>query len=188
MLIQPDGGVIKLKTLYEFEKTKIDRASTPSYYRFANGGEDIFHFSSEGAFLNIEVPNGESKVSMDGMATGFFFGDKTTEVITGLIENFGNRNLLKEIGNKNLIMHAASKPVVDRIAKLLRRHENKYLDIPSIPFLMDLAKYSNGSSATTLNRWRYMIQNNMLDPKLPMVWIAPGIGSAIAGAVGFINP
>lgn len=188
VLIQPDGGVIKLQAMYDFAKTRDDEWSIPKHYRFANNGKGIFHYSKEGAFLDIEKPNAPSKVSMDGMATGFFFGDQTTEVITKLVNEFGDINLLKELNGKNIIMHAASKPVVDRIAKLLRRHENRYLETPSLPFLMDTAKYSNSSSATTLNRWRYMIQNNMLDPNLPMLWIAPGIGSAIAGAIGWINP
>lgn len=187
ILIQPDGGVIRLKTQYDFEKTSSRPGTIPSYYRFENGGADIFHHSAQGAFLNIPIPENGSTVSMDGMATGFFFGDKTTEVITGLVRDFGNNDLLKQLGNKNVIMHPASKPVVDRIAKLLYRN-GRFLDKPELPFLMDKAKHSNGSSATTLNRWRYMIENDMLDLHQPMLWIAPGIGSAIAGAIGWINP
>lgn len=103
-----------------------------------------------------------------------------------LLEN-GDINLLRKLNGKNIIMHPASKPVVDRIAKLLRRSEHKFLDEPVLPFLMDAAQHSNGSSATTLNRWRYMIENNMIDTRLPMFWIAPGIGSAIAGAIGYIK-
>ncbi len=186
ILIQPDGGVIKLKTMYGFDKSSDSK--TPDYYKFAGGGENIFSFSEKGAVLNIPVPDNGDEVSMDGMATGFFFGDQTASVISGLIEQMGNTNLLKEIGTKNVILHAASKPVVDRIAKLLKRHPKKYLDTPEIPFLMDVAGYSNGSSATTLNRLKYMIQNNMIDPGKPVMWIAPGIGSAIAGAVGKIHP
>ncbi len=188
ILIQPDGGVIKLATEYNFDDTLSIPGSIPSHYRFANGGEDIFHHSAEGAFLNIPVPDNESSVSMDGKATGFFFGDKTSGVIMELLENFGNKDLLKELGGQNLIMHPASKPVVDRIAKLLYRGKYRYLDTPHIPFLMDQARHSNGSSATTINRWRYMIENDLINPELPMFWIAPGIGSAIAGAIGWVNP
>jgi len=108
-------------------------------------------------------------------------------VMAELLNEYGNLNLLKELGNKNVIIHPASKPVVDRIAKLLRRNPQRFLDTPNLPFLMDKAKHSNSSSATTLNRWRYMIENDLIDPRLPMFWIAPGIGSAIAGAIGWIK-
>lgn len=188
ILIQPDGGVIKLVTDYNFEETPSRPESIPDHYHFANGGEHIFHHSADGAYLNIPVPDNGSSVSMDGKATGFFFGDKTTGLIMELLESFGNRDLLKELHGQNLIMHPASKPVVDRIAKLLYRGKYRYLDTPQIPFLMDEARHSNGSSATTLNRWRYMIENDMINPDQPLFWIAPGIGSAIAGAIGWVNP
>ncbi len=188
ILVQPDGGVIKLHTLYDFDNTPSIPGSIPDHYRFINGGESIFHYSPSGAFLNVQTPKPPHNVFMDGMATGFFFGDQTMGVLADLLKENGNLNLLKELNGKNIVMHAASKPVVDRIAKLLRRGEYKYLDTPELPFLMDLARQSNGSSATTLNRWRYMIENGMIDTDLPMVWIAPGIGSAIAGAIGKIKP
>ena len=188
ILIQPDGGVIKLETLYNFSETPSEPLSIPEHYRFANQGEKIFHHSPYGAFLEVPSPVNGASVSMDGMATGFFFGDKTTGVIIDLLKENGNMDMLKTLGHKNIIMHPASKPVVDRIAKLLYRGKYKYLEAPALPFLMDKARHSNGSSATTLNRWRYMIENNMIDPQLPMLWIAPGIGSAIAGAIGWINP
>ncbi len=187
IVVRPDGGVIKLKTMYQHDQFTSRSTSIPDYYEFADHGEEIFNYSPEGAFLNIPTPENGSAVSMDGMATGFFFGDKTTEVITDLLNSYGNKNLLNQLAGKNVIMHPASKPVVDRIAKLLYRN-GRYLEKPELPFLMDKARYSNGSSATTINRWRYMIQNNMLDHHQPMLWIAPGIGSAIAGAIGWINP
>ncbi len=188
ILVQPDGGVIKVKTLYDFKKTDSNPATIPPHYSFANGGENIFHHSASGAFLDIPYPTNGSLLSMDGKGTGFFFGDQTAKVITELLKEYGNLNLLKELGNKNVILHPASKPVVDRIAKLLWRNPQKYLETPHLQFLMDKARESNSSSATTLNRWRYMIQNDLIDPKLPMFWIAPGIGSAIAGAIGWIKP
>lgn len=186
ILIKPDAGVIKINTLYNFNRMPVDPASVPDYYRFADGGKSIFRYSKSGAYLNIESPAPGTSISMDGMATGFFFGDATTGVITDLLKEYGDPDLLKKLNGKNIIMHPASKPVVDRIAKLLWR--GKYLDIPRLPFLMDAAGYSNGSSATTLNRWRYMIENNMVDANMPFLWIAPGIGSAIAGAIGTIRP
>lgn len=185
--IQSDNGVIRLKTLYNFEEERMSAGSVPGYYTFGQGGAEIFRYSSSGAYLKV-LPSETDTISMDGMATGFFFGDQTTAVITGLLKENGNKDLLKELGGKNVIMHPASKPVVDRIAKLLYRGEYRYLDTPSLPFLMDLARESNGSSATTINRWRYMIKNNMIDTRKPMLWIAPGIGSAIAGAIGTIRP
>ncbi|NCP46780.1 hypothetical protein COT86_01320 [Candidatus Collierbacteria bacterium CG10_big_fil_rev_8_21_14_0_10_43_36] len=188
IVVQPDGGVIQLKSMYDFDEFSSSRVPIPNYYEFPNHGDEIFNFSSEGAFLKIPTPDNGSAVYMDGMATGFFFGDKTTKVITELVDEWGNKNLLNQLKGKNIIMHPASKPVVDRIAKLLYRNPNRYLDKPELPFLMDKAGYSNGSSATTLNRWRYMIENKLLDQHQPMLWIAPGIGSAIAGAIGWINP
>ena len=188
VLIQPDGGVIKIQSLYDFKNTPSDPTSIPSHYRFQNQGESIFHHSTNGAFLDIPYPVNGSTISMDGMKTGFFFGDQTMAVMAQLLNEYGNLNLLKELGNKNVILHPASKPVVDRIAKLLRRSPQRYLDTPELSFLMDKARQSNSSSATTLNRWRYMIQNDLIDPQLPMFWIAPGIGSAIAGAIGWIQP
>jgi hypothetical protein len=187
-LIQPDAGVIKLNTLYDFDRMPSNPSHIPDHYRFAEGGESIFRYSTGGAFLNIEKPPVGSSITMDGMATGFFFGDKTTGVIVDLLKENGDLNLLKKLNGKNIIMHPASKPVVDRIAKLLWRSTPKYLDTPTLPFLMDRAGYSNGSSATTLNRWRYMIENGLIDTREPMLWIAPGIGSAIAGAIGTITP
>ncbi len=187
IVIQPDGGVIKLKSMYQHDQFTSQPSSIPAHYEFENHGEEIFNYSQEGAFLNIPTPDNGSSVSMDGMATGFFFGDKTTQVITSLVDEYKNKNLLNQLGEKNIIMHPASKPVVDRIAKLLYRN-GRYLEKPELSFLMDKAGYSNGSSATTLNRWRYMIENNLLDHHQPMLWIAPGIGSAIAGAIGWINP
>ncbi|QQG41834.1 MAG: hypothetical protein HYV90_00780 [Candidatus Woesebacteria bacterium] len=188
ILIQPDHGVIKLNTLYDFGQMPSNPASTPSHYRFGEGGESIFRYSESGAYLKIESPGQGASLSMDGMATGFFFGDQTASVITDLILEHGDTDILRKLNGKNIIMHSASKPVVDRIAKLLRRSEHRFLDTPELPFLMDKARQSNGSSATTLNRWQYMIKNNMMDADLPMLWIAPGIGSAIAGAIGTINP
>lgn len=186
ILVQPDAGVIKLKTLYDFDKTPSDPASIPPHYSFAGGGESIFHYSESGAYLKIDAPETDIPITMDGKRTAFFFGDETTKVITRLLE--WTPNLLNELNGKNIIMHPASLPVVNRIAKLLWRNTPKFLDAPSLPFLMDVAGYSNGSSATTLNRWRYMIEKGMIDTRLPMLWIAPGIGSAIAGAIGRINP
>ncbi len=188
ILIQPDGGVIKVKTLYDFKNTDSAPETIPTHYSFAGGGENIFHHSSSGAFLDIPYPTNGSLLSMDGKKTGFFFGDQTAMVITELLKEYGNLNLLRELGNKNVILHPASKPVVDRIAKLLWRNPQKYLESPHLQFLMDKARESNSSSATTLNRWRYMIQNDLIDPRLPLFWIAPGIGSAIAGAIGWIKP
>ncbi|KKT39357.1 MAG: hypothetical protein UW26_C0003G0003 [Candidatus Collierbacteria bacterium GW2011_GWF1_44_12] len=187
VLVQPDGGVIKVRTLYNFQETFSEPDTIPDHYRFANNGEGIFHHSDKGAFLDIPYPTNGSTISMDGMKTGFFFGDQTMLVMAELLNEYGNLNLLKELGNKNVIIHPASKPVVDRIAKLLRRNPQRFLDTPNLPFLMDKAKHSNSSSATTLNRWRYMIENDLIDPRLPMFWIAPGIGSAIAGAIGWIK-
>ncbi len=187
IVIQPDGGVIRVETMYRHDRFASGKSQAPDYYEFQNHGEEIFNYSREGAFLNIPKPDNGSAVSMDGMATGFFFGDKTSQVIMDLLNTYGNKNLLNQLGGKNVLIHPASKPVVDRIAKLLYRN-GRYLDKPELPFLMDKARYSNGSSATTINRWRYMIQNNMLDHHQPMLWIAPGIGSAIAGAIGWINP
>lgn len=185
--IQSDNGVIRLKTLYNFEEEKMSAGSVPDYYTFGQGGAEIFRYSNDGAYLKV-LPSETDTISMDGMATGFFFGDQTTSVITGLLKENGNKDLLKELAGKNVIMHPASKPVVDRIAKLLYRGEYRYLDSPSLPFLMDQARESNGSSATTINRWRYMIKNNLIDTRKPMLWIAPGIGSAIAGAIGTVRP
>lgn len=187
IVVQPDGGVIKLHTLYDFDKTISSPGSIPGHYRFEGGGEKIFRYSDQGAFLDIPVPD-HGAVYMNGIETGLFFGNETSRVIRELLHDFGNPGLLKELNGKNLILHPASKPVVDRIGKLLFRGEYKYLSDPSIPFLMDKAQQSNGSSATTLNRWRYMIDNDLLDPSKPMFWIAPGIGSAIAGGIGWINP
>ncbi len=187
ILIQPDGGVIRLETMYSERSASSE--NLPGHYRFKNNGENIFTFNKNGAFLQIETPEAPSKVSMDGMATGFFFGDQTTALLIELVNEYGDKDILKSLGGQNLIMHSASKPVVDRIAKLLRRSPSyKYLDEPNLPFLMDVAGYSNGSSATTLNRLKYMIENDMLNHNLPVVWLAPGIGSAIAGAIGAINP
>lgn len=188
ILVQPDAGVIRLNTLYDFNEVPDNPASIPAHYKFGQNGKSIFHYSESGAYLKIEPPPPGSSVYMDGMATGFFFGDQTTNVITDLIKEYGDMDLLKKLNGKNVILHPASKPVVDRIAKLLRRNENHFLDNPDLPFLMDKAGHSNSSSATTLNRWRYMIENNMMDAGKPMFWIAPGIGSAIAGAIGTINP
>lgn len=188
VLIQPDNGVIKLNTLYNFDQTPSEVDSIPSHYRFGNNGQSIFHYSKTGAYLDIEPSDNGSPISMDGMKTGFFFGDQTTSVIVDMLMENGDPDLLKKLGSKNIIMHPASKPVVDRIAKLLWRGHYRHLDSPHLPFLMDLAGHSNGSSATTLNRWKYMIRHNLLDPNLPMLWIAPGIGSAIAGAIGYIKP
>lgn len=187
ILVQPDAGVIKLRTLYDFDKTPSDPAKIPSHYRFLGGGESIFHYSETGAYLKIEAPEAKTSVTMDGIATGLFFGDETTKVIGNLLEENNTPNLLNELNGKNIIMHPASKPVVDRIAKLLWRGKQKFLATPTLPFLMDVAGHSNGSSATTLNRWRYMIEKDMIDTRLPMLWIAPGIGSAIAGAIGYIR-
>lgn len=186
--IQSDKGVIRLKTHYNFEEEQMTPEDIPDYYTFGEGGREIFRYSKNGAYLKVLPTGTNDPISMDGMATGFFFGDQTTAVITSLLKENGNKDLLKELNGKNVIMHAASKPVVDRIAKLLYRGEYRYLDTPSLPFLMDLAGQSNGSSATTINRWRYMIQYNLIDTRKPMLWIAPGIGSAIAGAIGTINP
>jgi len=187
VVIQPDGGVIKIKTQYDFDKTPSNPKTIPSYYNFLNKGEEILHHDKFGAYLNIPYPSDGSALSMDGKATGFFFGDQTTLVITELLKEYGNLNLLKKLGNKNIILHPASKPVVDRIAKLLWRSPQKYLETPSLAFLMDKARESNSSSATTLNRLRYMIQNDLIDVNLPMFWIAPGIGSAIAGGIVWVK-
>lgn len=186
ILVQPDAGVIKLNTLYDFDGTPQD--AYPSHYKFGPGGKEIFHYSESGAYLKIESPGPDKPLTMDGVGTGLFFGDETTKVIKELLLENKTPNLLNELKGKNLIMHPASKPVVDRIAKLLWRGKEKFLDTPNLPFLMDAAGHSNGSSATTLNRWRYMIENDLIDPRLPAVWIAPGIGSAIAGAIGRIKP
>jgi len=186
VLIKPDGGVIKMKTLYDFASSNSDPASIPDYYHFEGEGKQIFHNSKEGALLNLESPPEGSPLTMDGGRTGLFFGDETTKVIIDLLTENGDPNLLNKLNGKNIVMHSASKPVVDRIAKLLWRR--KYLDVAKLPFLMDAAGHSNGSSATTLNRWRYMIQNNLMDSNLSVLWIAPGIGSAIAGAIGTIRP
>lgn len=185
ILIKPDKGLIKLNTLYNFDE--MPSKPHPEYYYFADNGESIFRYSESGAYLNIESPGVGASLTMDGMGTAKFFGDETTAVIADLLYHNGNPNLLNELNGKNIILHPASKPVVNRIAKLLWR-EYHYLDTPSLPFLMDAAGHSNGSSATTLNRWRYMIENDMIDTRLPMLWIAPGIGSAIAGAIGHIKP
>lgn len=187
VLVQPDGGVIKIKSLYDFKNTPSHPDTIPSHYSFVNQGESIFHHSNYGAYLDIPYPINGSNISMDGMKTGFFFGDQTMAVIAELLNEYGNTDLLKQLGNKNVILHPASKPVVDRIAKLLRRSPQKYLDNPELPFLMDKARQSNSSSATTINRWKYMIENDLIDPRLPMFWIAPGIGSAIAGAIGWMK-
>jgi hypothetical protein len=185
-LIIPDGGVIKLNTMYDFNEMPSEPQLIPPHYRFAPGGEDIFRYSTRGAFLRMEPTGTETSAAMDGIATGLFFGNNTAEVIENMLETYGNKNLLNTLNGKNIVMHPASKPVVDRIAKLL--HRRSYLEVPHIPFLMDDARLSNGSSATTFNRLRYMIDHDLIDPQLPMMWIAPGIGSAIAGAIGSVNP
>lgn len=184
VLVQPDGGVIKLKTQYNYPTTPLDTTSIPAHYHFAGGGESILHHSAVGAYLDIAEPLTGSTISMDGIRTGLFFGDHTSQLIIELLNHFGNPQLLKHIGN-NIILHPASEPVVNRIAKLLER--NGYLDSPRLPFLMDQAREPNSSSATTLNRWRYMLQHEMVDPTLPILWIAPGAGSVIAGAIGHIK-
>lgn len=185
ILVKPDKGVIKLNTLYNFND--MPSSPHPEHYRFADDGESIFRYSEGGAYLKIESPGIGASLTMDGMGTARFFGDETTKVIVELLNENDTPNLLRELDGKNVIMHPASKPVVNRIAKLLWRKYN-YLERPELPFLMDVAGYSNGSSATTLNRWRYMIEKGMIDTRLPMLWIAPGIGSAIAGAIGYIKP
>lgn len=185
VLVKSDGGVIKLHQMYDFDKNASEPSTTPSHYRFAENSEEIFSYSEKGAFLDIEKPDPQTKVTMDGIGTGMFFGDNTSKVIVELLHEHGNPVLLKELDGKNMIIHPASKPVVNRIAKLLKR--GGYLETPELPFLMDKMGYSNGSSATTLNRFRYMIENDMIDTRLPVFWIAPGIGSAIAGAIGMIK-
>lgn len=182
ILILPDGGVIKLQTLYNFDQLPKESDQTPPHYQFSNGGEGIFKYSNAGAFLNLIVPDDNKRVSMDGIGTGIFFGNHTAAMIKERLDTGGNPDLLKKLAGKNLVMHPASLPVVKRIAKLLYRGEPKYIDEPKLPFLMDEAQQANGSSATTFNRLRYMIDAGMIDTRLPMVWVAPGVGSAIAYA------
>jgi hypothetical protein len=185
-LIIPDGGVIKVEPLYEFDEMPNNPTLIPSHYRFAEGGEDIFRYSHVGAFLKLVPTETEELITMDGKATGLFFGDNSTEVLVSLLEQFGRPQLLQDLDGNNLILHPASKPVVNRIGRLLARRG--LVSNHVLPFLMDEAQQSNGSSATTFNRWRYMIDHNLIDPQQPMVFLAPGIGSAIVGAIGFVKP
>ena len=145
----------------------------------------MFRYASSGAFLKLLSPGTDELVTMDGKATGMFFGDYSAELLISMLQKNGNNNLLQELDGKNLIMHPASRPVVNRIGRLLSR--NKYISGHTLPFLMDEARQSNGSSATTFNRLRYMIEHDLIDPKKQMVWIAPGLGSVIAGAIGSVN-
>jgi len=186
ILVQPDAGVIKIPTHYDFDQQPSDNKAVPQHYQFGEGGEDIFRYSKTGAFLDITPPAPNLSIEMNGVETGLFFGDNTADLLINLLKKNGNPDLLRQLGEKNLIMHPASKAVVNRVAKLLLR--SGYIDERYLPFLMDKAHQSNASSATTLNRWRYMIENDLIDTNQPMVWIAPGIGSAIAGAIGTVNP
>lgn len=189
ILIQPDGGVIKLMTLYDFDNEPSDPDSIPPHYRFANGGKAIFRHSKSSAVLKILTPDNGRRASMDGVGTGLFFGNETAAVIRNRLDQSDNPDLFRQLNGKNVILHPASKPVVDRIAKLLCRGEHKYLDSPELPFLMDKAEQANGSSATTFNRLRYMVRKNLIDLNDPMVWVAPGIGSAIVyGRVRVVCP
>jgi hypothetical protein len=188
ILIKPDHGVIKIPTFYDFQGVIEDR-NVPEYYTYAENGEEYFRYSEAGAFLDITPPDPGMPVSMDGKRTGIFFGENTTNVIIDLITEYGDLDLLNRLDGKNLIMHSASRPVVNYIAKRLSKIKDglTYLNKPELPFYMDQAGHSNSSSATSLNRLRYMIDQNLINPENEVLWLAPGIGSAIAGAIGKIH-
>ncbi|MEK7525105.1 MAG: hypothetical protein AAB548_01910 [Patescibacteria group bacterium] len=179
--VQPDGGVIKLRTLYDHTLSSQEQLPIPTHYDFRNGGETIFSYGALGAFLDIQPPD-HSSLSMDGIGTGLFFGDQTSELILEILSELGDPDYLRRLNGRNLIMHPASEPVVNRIAKKLNRAG--VLDSRSLPFIMGEIGRSNSSSATTLISWQNQIRMGLVQPNAPFFLVAPGVGSAIVAAAG----
>lgn len=185
-LVQPDHGVIKLRTLYDFASFQARPGQIPPHYRFGPGGREIFKYSPYGAILDIEPPGADITVLMNGVETGLFFGNQTSALIIEILKEYGNLNLLRELGSENLIMHPASEPVVNLIAKKLQRAG--FLDVRTLPFHMKSIGRSNSSSATTLVSLEHQINLGLINPQKPLLWVAPGIGSVITAGIGWVNP
>jgi hypothetical protein len=183
--VQPDGGVIKIPTAYDFQGAVHNPNSIPNHYVINDGGERIFKYSPRGAFLNISTPP-ENIPTMDGLGTARFFGDITARLILYLLETTHNPHLLSQLDQKNTVLHPASDSVIHRVARELIKAGA--ILTRELPWIMNLIGRSNSSSATILVNWQHMIELGMIDPKLPVVLAAPGVGSVIAGAIMNIHP
>jgi hypothetical protein len=178
--VQPDGGVIKIRTEYDFDRAGHNPQTIPGHYTFKNGGESIFRHSDKGAFLNILSPQ-EGVPTMNGVETGRFFGDHTARLMLSLLENASRPDLLFELGRENIVMHLASAPVIHRIARELKKAGA--LPARELPWIMDQIGRSNSSSATILVNWQHLIERGLINPDKPIFLAAPGVGSVIAGAI-----
>ncbi len=180
--VQPDGGVIKLRALYDYDHQPETDLPIPDYYDFPNGGRDIFKYNRGGAFLNISDPEGITNASMDGKNTGLFFGDETSDVGIEVLTEMGDLNFIRNLGGHNFVRHPASYPVDRRIIK--KFFLAKIIDNRDAPFIMGQIKRSNSSSASILINLQNQIRLGLVRPRAPFFLVAPGIGSAIVAAAG----
>lgn len=178
---QSDRGVIQIPTMYDYQNQEHNKDRIPPYYEINKSDGDLLRVSDQGVFLNIKEPRDGSTVYMNGARTGVFFGKETARVIDELLTSSGNRDLLRQLGRVNTFIHPASQRVGDEIAA--RLNERGLIDNKTLPFYLAKAERANSSSNTVVEHLRYMLENDLVDLNLPQLWVAPGIGSAIAAAI-----
>lgn len=185
-VVLPDHGVIRVNKMYDFKSIPNEPWNIPGHYELKDGASDIFRYSNEGVFLDLFPPDDGKTTYMDGVGTGLHFGDNTSSQIAELLTETGQRNLFEVLGEENLIIHPASRPVVNRIAKKLTKAG--LYNAKTLPFYMDAWRRSNSSSATTMVRWQKMIENGLINPQKPLLFVAPGVGSVIVTATANVKP
>lgn len=181
IIVKDDGGVIRLKTGYRFN-TKIHHADTvPPYYEVDRHNRNIFRYSENGAFLNIRQPESDLRTEMDGLGTGLFFGNETSQLIGQLLQESGHPQFLFT-DEVNVVTHQPSEPVQNNIGKKLRRAGFAPTN-DALPFRMQEFGEPNSSSMTTMSVLYHMLKGHEFDPRHPTLLVAPGIGAVIAGAI-----
>lgn len=181
IVVKDDGGVIRLKTGYRFN-TKIHHPDTvPEYYAFDQLNRKIFRYSESGAFLSIRQPESDLLTEMDGLNTGLFFGNETSQLIIQLLQESGHQRLLFS-NEVNVVTHQPSEPVQNNIGKKLRRAGYAPTN-DALPFRMREFEEPNSSSMTTMSVLYHMMRRGEFNPHQPTLLVAPGIGAVIAGAI-----
>lgn len=190
------NSVIRVKTYYDFTGLQHDPSAVKPWYRFREpSDQSVLKVTDEAVVLEQKAPPDGRRWTIDGRATGTFFGDETARRVREMLTETENPNLIRDlcqvdfpdtgsgkIKKMNLVIHQASAPVIRRLARELYKagsiDSRKHL-----PFLMGLIGESNSSSATTPTVLQYLLEHNLIDSKDDIVFLAPGAGAVIASCI-----